>query len=615
MVVTYKIAEINLTKNKVTERELSKSEITKFIGGVGIGAKILWEETDEYVHPFSPGNPLIFMTGPLTGTPIPASGKHAVITKSPLTGLIGESIAGGFWGSELRKAGFMGVVITGKARKPIYLWIHDGKVEFRDASDFWGLDTYEADRELRKETDKNAKVATIGPAGENMVLISSIIHEPNPDVRGGVAARCGVGAVMGSKRLKAVVVRGDDTPYVVDEDKLRESVLPVIPDIKNKTKALSKYGTAGLVLLCSELGDLPTKNWTQGSWDKAEKISGEELIKFTTKKYGCYGCPIACGHKVFLKDDKYGKVDGKCPEYETLAALGSLCLNDDLKAIIKANELCDRYGLDTISVGATIAFAMEASEKGILKEKIEWGDSDAIINLIDAIAYKKGIGRLLSQGVYRASKELGPLSEEFAVHVKKLEPTMHDPRAYASVALGYATGNRGPCHLQAFSHPLERNVSMPELGYPKPLDRFSLDGKAEMVIKMQNLMSVFDSLVICKFLIFGGVGPKLLAEWLTYVTGFDFDTKTVMIAGERIFNLKRMINVREGISRKDDILHPRLLTCKTGRGTRGFLPHLGKLLSEYYELRGWTETGIPKQEKLKELELDTIVYKSTRSNL
>lgn len=594
-----------MTKNKVSERELSKSEIINFIGGVGVGTKILWEETDEYIHPFSPGNPLIFMAGPLTGTPVPASGKHAIITKSPLTGLIGESIAGGFWGSELRRAGLMGVVITGKAEKPIYLWIHNGKIEFRDASDLWGLDTYEAGRELRKKTDKDAKVATIGPAGENIVLISSIIHEPNPNVRGGVAARCGVGAVMGSKRLKAVVVRGGDTPYVVDEDKLRESVSSVISEIKNNTKGLSQYGTAGLVQPCSESGDLPTKNWTQGSWDKAGKISGKELTKFTTKKYGCYRCPIACGDKVFLKDDTHGEVEGKRPEYETLAALGSLCLNDDLKTIIKANELCDRYGLDTISVGATIAFAMEASEKGILKEEIEWGNSEAIINLIEAITYKKGIGRLLSQGVYRASKELDPLSEEFAVHIKKLEPTMHDPRAYTSLALGYATGNRGPCHLQAFSHPLERNVSMPELGYPKPLDRFSLDKKPEMVIKMQNLMSVFDSLVGCKFLIFGEIGPKLLAEWLTYVTGVNLDIKTVMTAGERIFNLGRMINIREGISRKDDILPPRSLTCKTGKETRGYLPHLGKLLSEYYELRGWTETGIPKARKLKELELNT----------
>ncbi len=596
-----KILRVDLAKRKVQIEEISYGTIRRFIGGVGIGIRILWEEIDEYVHPFSPENPLIFMAGPLTGTIVPANGKHAVMSKSPLTGILGESIAGGSWGSELRRAGFLGIVIKGKAKRPVYLWVHDENVEVRDASHLWGMDTYETDEEVRKETDKKAKVSCIGPAGENMVLISSIIHEGR---KSRAAARCGLGAVMGSKRLKAIAVKGDGEIFIANEKELRESISAIIDDLKEKTLGLSEYGTSGLVEICEYLGDLPIKNWLEGKWEKAEKISGDQLKKMVVGRYSCYRCPIACGRKIQLDQEKNGKVYGKGPEYETLAALGSLCLVDDLKAIVKANELCDRYGLDTVSTGSVIAFAMEASEKGLIEEEIRWGDPDALLRLIEDICRRRGLGELLGGGVLRASKKLGSISQEFAVHIKGLEPTMHDPRAYVSLALGYATGNRGPCHLQAFSHPLERNVSINEFGYSKPLDRFAVDGKADLVINMQNLMCMFDSLLLCKFLIIGGIGPATLTEWLNYVTGLNFDIKTFMMTGERIFNLKRMFNVREGISRKDDILHPRFLTHRKAGGAGEYLPHIGYLLSEYYQKRGWTEMGIPSQKKLKELGLN-----------
>jgi aldehyde:ferredoxin oxidoreductase len=599
-----KILRVDLTKRKVQIEKISYDTIVRFIGGVGIGTKILWEEIDEYVHPFSPENPLIFMAGPLTGTIVPASGKHAVMSKSPLTGILGESIAGGSWGSELRRAGFLGIVIKGKAKRATYLWVHGEDIEIRDASHLWGLDTYKTDEEVCKETDKKAKVSCIGPAGENMVLISSIMHEGR---KSRAAARCGLGAVMGSKRLKAIAVKGDSEVFIANEEELRNSINAILDDLKERTIGLSEYGTAGLVEICEYLGDLPIKNWLEGKWEKAEKISGEQLKKMVIGRYSCYRCPIACGRKIQLDLNKYGKVYGKGPEYETLAALGSLCLVHDLKAVVKANELCDRYGLDTVSTGSVVAFAMEASEKGLIEEKIRWGDSDAVLRLIDNICRRRGLGKILGDGVRRASQKLGPLSEEFAVHVKGLEPTMHDPRAYVSLAIGYATGNRGPCHLQAFSHPLERNLSISELGNSKPLDRFAVDGKADLVIKMQNLMCMFDSLLLCKFLMIGGIGPAILTEWLNYVTGLNFDIKTFMMTGERIFNLKRMFNVREGISRKDDILHPRFLTHRKAGGAGGHLPHIGYLLSEYYQKRGWTEMGIPSQEKLEELDLNRDV--------
>jgi len=599
-----KILRVDLTRREVQVEEVGNDTIKMFIGGVGIGTKILWDEVDEYVHPFSPENPLIFMAGPLTGTIVPANGKHAVMSKSPLTGILGESIAGGSWGSELRRTGFLGVIVKGKAKKPVYLWIHDKNVEIRDASHLWGLDTYETDEQIRKETDKKAKTSCIGPAGENMVLISSIMHEGR---KSRAAARCGLGAVMGSKKLKAIVVKGEDDVFIANEEGLKNSINAIKDSLREKTVGLADYGTSGLVELCEYLGDLPIKNWLERRWEGAEKISGEQLKKMVTGKYACYRCPIACGRKVQADLGKHGKVYGKGPEYETLAALGSLCLVDDLKAIVKANELCDRYGLDTVSTGSVIAFAMEASEKGLIEEDIQWGDTDAILRLIEDICNKRGIGRILGNGVSKASKKFGPLSQEFAVHIKGLEPTMHDPRAYVSLAIGYATGNRGPCHLQAFSHPLERNVSIEELGYPKPLDRFEVRGKADLVIKMQNLMCMYDSVLVCKFLMIGGIGPAILTEWLNYVTGLNLDMETFLTTGERIFNLKRMFNVREGVSRKDDILHPRFLTHSKDGEAGSNLPHIGYLLNEYYQKRGWTEMGIPSRRKIEELGLNEIV--------
>jgi len=605
-----KILRIDLSKRKVLQWVADESLLKRFIGGSGLAAKILFDETRPDIDPFDPENPLIFMTGPVTATKVPLSGRYQVVSKSPLTGIYGESDSGGSWGPELKKAGFDGIIISGHASKPIYVWISDGNVELRDADHLWGMDTYETDQAIKDETDKRAVVSCIGPAGEKLARIAGIICDGK---HGRAAGRCGLGAVMGSKHLKAIAVRGTKQVEVAYPEALEDSVKEIAPSIVENAKNMHDYGTSGGMTTMEYLGDLPIKNWLLGSWEEgAEKLSGQTMARtILSGRYYCSGCIIGCGREVSFESDKYGRVEGAGPEYETLAMIGANCLIDDLEAVAKANELCNRYGLDTISTGAAVAFAMEAYEHGLIKDKevericLTWGNADALLSMIEKIGRREGsLGWLLGEGVKRASEKIGKVSAEFAIHVKGLELPAHDPRAYYSQGLSYATSNRGACHLQSLSHVFERSVTLPELGFPEIQERHSLNRKDELVTKAQNLMCMFDSLKICKFILFGGVKPSLLVKWLNWVTGWNMDLEEFMRTGERIYNLKRLYNVREGISRKDDTLPPRILVHKRGEGgSADNLPHLGEMLSRYYRYRGWDELGIPSKEKIEELEL------------
>lgn len=605
------ILRIDLSKRKIHQWRADESLLRKFIGGSGLAAKILFDETGPSVDPFDPENLLIFMTGPVTATRVPLSGRYQVVSKSPLTGIYGESDSGGSWGPELKKAGFDGIVISGRASKPVYLWISDGHTELKDADHLWGMDTYETDQAVKDETDENAVVSCIGPAGEKLARIAGIINDGK---HGRAAARCGLGAVMGSKRLKAIAVRGAGRIEVADPEALEDSVKELAPSIIKNARNMHDYGTSGGMTTIEYLGDLPIRNWLLGSWEEgAEKLSGQTMAKtILSGRYYCSGCIIGCGREVSFEDERYGRVEGAGPEYETLAMLGANCLVDDLKAVAKANELCNRYGLDTISTGAVIAFAMEAYEYGLISYeeageiRLTWGNVDALLSMIEKIGKREeGLGWLLGEGVKRASEKIGGVSAEFAIHVKGLELPAHDPRAYYSQGLSYATSNRGACHLQSLSHIFERSVTLPDLGFPEVQERLSLDRKDELVTKAQNLMCMFDSLKVCKFIMFGGVKPSTLVEWLNMVTGWDVTLEEFMRIGERIFNLKRLYNVREGISRKDDVLPPRILVHKRGKGgSADSLPPLGEMLSRYYRYRGWNELGIPSKEKIKELELE-----------
>jgi aldehyde:ferredoxin oxidoreductase len=605
-----KIFHLDLSTLKGHIENLNEAEAQQFIGGSGLGAKFLYEMTDEQTNPLGPENPLLFMTGPFTGTAVPLSGRHAVVSRSPLTGIFGESDVGGSWGAHLKKAGFDGIIIVGQSEKPVYLWVHDGKWEIRNASHLWGKDTYEVDPILKGETHEKAVVSAIGQAGENQIPMAAIMTDGRD---GRAAGRCGMGAVMGSKNLKAIVVHGTGNVPVCNSENVARLPKEFGALINKNAENFRKYGTAGGLSTFEAMGTLPLQNWKfVGRWEEsAEKINGFTMSETVlTGRYFCDACVLGCGRRVKVEKGPYAGVDGAGPEYETLALLGSNCLIDNLEALCYANELCNRFGLDTISLGGAVAFGMEAYEKGLIDQEdtggieLQWGNAEALMEMIRQIAQNKGFGKVLGKGVKKASEELGSNSIEFAMHTKGLELPAHDPRGYNAGAVGFATSSRGACHLSGLTHTFERVMKSPEIGIPEPLDRFQVEGKGVLTAKSQNLMGMMDSLKLCKFILFGGITLSHIVNWYRDVTGRELTIDEFMKTGERIFNLKRLYNTRLGISRKEDTLPFRSLTFKRiGKGLTPNLPPLGQMLGEYYEYRGWSEDGIPTPEKLKELGL------------
>lgn len=610
-----KIIRIDLTNGKGTIESLNESIWRKYIGGSGLGAKLLYDEVDGKVDPLGPDNKIYFISGPFCGTSIPTSGRHAAVTKSPLTGAFAEADIGGFWGYELKKAGYDGIIIEGKSEEPVYINICDDEIEIKKASHLWGKDSFETEHLLKDEITKDIQVMTIGQAGEKMVKYAAIMTDGKD---GRALGRCGIGAVMGSKNLKAIAVRGSKTVEVSDISKLKQSIKEVAPGIVQSSINMNKFGTSGGVIGHESYGNFPLKNWAQARWPEgAQKISGQRMAEtILVGKYRCKTCIISCGRKIKIDEGPYKGVDGAGPEYETLGTLGGMCLIDNLEAISYATELCNRYGMDTITTGAVIAFAMELYEKGIINKEdtggldITFGNEEVMVELTKLIGERKGFGELLGEGVRNIARKIGGAAEEYAIHVKGLEPPAHDPRAYNGVALSYATSNRGACHLAGFTHGFERVLPMPELGYDKPHDRHQTEGKAEFVIKMQNLSGVVDSLKVCKFTLQNSLTIATLVDWVKYVVGWeDYSLEELLKTGERIYNIKRMFNVNCGISRKDDKLPARFLTLKReGEGIAVNLPNLGTMLSEYYLIRGWSEEGIPTEEKVQELEILEDAY-------
>ncbi len=600
---------VDLTERKTDVRPLERKTLEDYLGGAGLGARLLYDSTTSDTDAMGPENPLIAFTGPFTGTRVPSSSRHHIMSRSPLTGILGESNVGGSWAVHFKKTGHDGLVITGRSERPVYLWIHDGGVEIRDAKPIWGMDSYRSFSWLREQTTAKATAAVIGPAGERRVRIASIPHIGHV-VR--AAARTGLGAVMGSKNLKAVVVWGTKEIPQADPHGLEEEIKSRLDHIRAATETFRKYGTSGGIVTYEKIGNFPLKNWTLGRWPEAERISGVAMHDtILSGRKACLGCPIVCGRHVRISEGPYAPLDCEGPEYESIGTLGGECLVHDLAAICKANELCNRYGIDTISTGATIAFAMEAFEKGILTTKetdgleLTWGNASALVSLVEKIGKREGIGELMGEGSYRMAKILGGNAIEFAVHVKGLEPSAHDPRRFFSHALNYATAARGACHNASWSHPYELSLSAPEIGIEQPQDPYAIEGKAEFTAKLQNMNTAFDSLVICRFTQVGkAVTLTDVASWLARIVGGRHDVSELMEVGERVFNLKRLFNTRLGVSRKDDFLPPRLLTLnRTGEGLTNQLPPLGRLLSDYYRYRGWSEEGIPTVETRERLGL------------
>lgn len=610
------ILRVNLTEMKITEEVLGDEYLKKYIGGSGIGTKILFDETDEKTDPLGPDNVLIFMTGPLTGTAAINSGRHQVISKSPLSGIFGESSIGGGFGAMLKKAGYDGVVINGTSKKPVYIWINEGKAEIRDAANLWGKDTYDIDSLIKAETHPKAIVTSIGQAGENMTRIACIMSDGK---NGRAAGRCGLGAVMGSKKLKAVVAYGSRKIAIANKDTFMKPTKELGNKLKGAqfTSTLNAYGTAGVLNYLHECGDTSIKNWQMGGWiEGAKSLYGEEIAnKMKVGSYGCAKCIINCGQEVKISKGKFAPVDGAGPEYETLGVLGLSCLIDDVEAIAKANELCNRYGLDTIETGNAVAFTMEAFErKMITREDLDglemvWGNAEAMVKLVDMIGKSKGFGEVLGRGLLRAADYLGPEAHEFAMHTRGVALPAHDPRARFSSAIGYAVSPIGASHVQATSHdwetPGEGKYLPPELGYDIPLDRFQVEGKGILTSKLFSLFAMYNSLCLCFFALFGGENVTHLVTWLNGATGWDLTIDEFLKTGKRIFTLKRLYNIRCGLTRKDDILPPRILLHATKEGgSKGKIPPLNLMLSEFYEHQGWDEFGRPKAENVLALGLN-----------
>lgn len=576
------LLSVDLSKDKIEEREIDEDLIKFYLGGRGLGVKLLYDLLKEKTEPLSKENILIFACGPLTGTMAPTSGRFSVTSKSPLTNTIFDSNSGGKFGAMLKKSGHDVILIKGRSKSPVYLNI-SRKIEILDASDLWGKDTHETTDILEKR--HKGSVACIGQAGENLVRYACIINDRHRAI-----GRGGLGAVMGSKNLKAIVAHGKEKVPLNDHHKFKYycKELRKLLEMNPVTSiALKEFGTSSLVNIVNEMGILPTRNFQTNRFEYADNISGETLkISFFKGRRACFACPIACGRKTSLNNE-----EGEGPEYETIWSFGANCGIDDLNIITRANYLCNRFGLDTISTGVTISCAMELSERGFL-DFIRFGDHE-LLNVIKDIALRKGIGDLLAEGSYKLASSLK--KPEYSMTSKKLELPGYDPRGAQGQGLGYATSNRGACHLRAYM------IGPEILGIPKLINRFSPRGKAGLIIVYQNLCSAIDSLVLCKFVSFA-VDEEFFSRLLTSALGIEFSGEDVLRIGERIWNLERLFNIREGFTRKDDSLPRRLLKEEVN----GNVVKLDEMLKEYYKYRGWNEEGIPKKEKLEALGLGDL---------
>ncbi len=593
------ILRVNLSEGTIQKEALNRNDAKLYLGGRGLATKIMIDEVDPQVDPLSPENKLIFMTGPLTGTMAASPGRYMVISKAPLTGTIGCANSGGHFGPELKFAGYDGIIFEGKAEKPVYLWINDDEVELRSAEHLWGKDVFETTDQVLEETAEDARVACIGPAGEKGVLFATVMNDKNR-----AAGRTGMGAVMGSKNLKAIVVRGTKSVEVADPEKFKE----VSTDARRKLKehpvtgeGLPTYGTGVLVNILNEMGALPTRNWRDGGiFEKAEDISGEALTeKYLVRNKGCFGCSIGCGRLTKIPEGKF-KSFGEGPEYEAEWSYGAACGVGDLAAICKANFLCNELGLDPITMGATIACAMEMYEKGILtKEEVgrelNFGDADAIVELTRMTGLREGFGDELALGSYRLAEKYG--HPELSMSVKKQEMPAYDARGVQGMGLSYATSNRGGCHVRGYM------TSVEVLGIPEKLDPLVTDEKAGWLKIFQDLTAVVDSTGICLFTTFA-IGLPEVANMLRAAVGWTTSDEEILQIGERIWNLERLFNLRAGFTKADDTLPPRLMEEPLPSGPdKGKVNELEVMLKEYYQVRGWNEEGVPTEEKMAELSL------------
>ncbi|MFC2046173.1 aldehyde ferredoxin oxidoreductase family protein [Chloroflexota bacterium] len=612
-----KILRVNLSEGKISQEDTRQDWVEEFIGGSGLATKYLYEEVPKGADPLGPENTLIFMTGLLTGTASASASRYSVVAKSPLTGIWGHANSGGSFGPALKRSGFDGIIFEGISRDPVYLKIIDGQAELCAAGHLWGKTVPETEDSVQAASRERLTIASIGQAGENLVRYAAIMNNKHR-----AAGRCGLGAVMGAKQLKAIACGGNQPIRLAHAERFRktartqnellnESVLKV---------AFDAFGTNMIADMVNVRGGYPARNWQEGTFEQIDKINAQALTdEVFVEGVNCFACPVICGRGTEIREGKWRGHKGEGPEYETTNTLGAMCGVSDMNAITMANYHCNAYGLDTISTGSTIAFAMECYEKGILTKdetgglELTFGDADLVVGLVERIAKREGIGDLLAEGTKAMSERLGQGSEHYAMHVKGLELPAYDPRSAKICGLGYVTANRGGDHMTAWIE-APTFVDMPLLLVDESSIKDPLVANPEEVrvlVDLENAFTALDAIGACKFM-----GVLVMAEELVDLiasaTGWEFDVDDFRKSGERIYNLMRAYCVREGIDRSKDILPERLMSDPLpdgpGKGMVIEKGTLGMMKDAYYELRGWDQaTGIPTRETLRGLGLDGLV--------
>lgn len=607
-----KVLRVNLTDRTFREEPVGEDVWRRLLGGAGYGAKVLLEETPAKVDPLGPENKIIFGIGCLQSVPAPGSAKWSVVTKSPLTRTYLDSAGAGTWAPIFKRTGYDSLVIEGKASEPLYLYITDGRVEFRPAGHLWGKTTGETTGTLKDELGKNASVLSIGPAGERLVPIACIASD-------GIsfAGRGGAGAVMGSKNLKAIAAYGTQECPVADRETVYRLSREMMRELAERGAGFSENGTPAVIVPFEEMGDTPIKYWTGDVWHEGARLLGTPHYNevLNTKPLHCLHCPVGCHRRVRVDGPPEFAMEGNGPEYETIAMLGSNLLIDDLAPVTKANELCNMLGIDTISAGAWIGFLMECYEKGLLTDAelggpVRWGDGHRMVELVEQIARGEGVSRFFKEGIVGAAKMVGKGAEELIVHVKNLDFPAHDPRAVFGLGVNYATCPIGASHERGDPQATALGLCYPELGWDEPPERFDIDRAAEVAYVITNASLMYNSLTFCKFIVKGaGMTLTELTDIFNAVTGWNWTPAELADVGKRVITVQRLVNVRDGIGRKDDVLPPKMyITAKEG-GRVGKTPATEheRVLSEYYARRGWDENGVPTRETVEKLALGELL--------
>ncbi|MDO8123279.1 MAG: aldehyde ferredoxin oxidoreductase family protein [Candidatus Hermodarchaeota archaeon] len=594
----------NLTKGTAERKPLNWDYARDFIGGAGYAARLLYTRlTVETLDPFHPDNEVAIFTGPLTATGAPCTGRHAICTKSALTGIWGESTGGGYFGAELRHTGLDGILITGAAKTPVLLNIGDDKAEIESADHLWGMDTFATEEYIKKETnDSKVRILSIGPAGEKLVRFAAIMND-----KGRASARAGAGAVFGAKKLKAITVRGSQKSELADPEAFREHVKIAFQLLENLAPILGAKGTLyGADMLMNLFNDMPVRYFTKPSMD-ISTINANALDEYRSGQFRCHLCPIGCGPVVTISTDDFSLNDVAGPEYETIGAMGTLCEVDNLALLCQANHLCNLFGLDTISCGSVIALSFAANEHGKLPQnligslKLDFGEGRTLLQLIEMIAHREGLGDILAEGVKLAGEKLG--IPELAIHVKGLEVPMHDPRAFFGLATSYAVSPIGAHHMQGDIHTVDMGVAIPDYDI-EPGDRHADEGRGIVTAKLRNWRTIFNSLTLCQLAL---LEPSLVTELYNTATGFTITPDQLIEIGERTMNLKRAFNIRCGITAKDDTMPLALLQPFTSGPNEGKTPNLQMQLKEFYEFSQWDpKTGKPTREVLIRLGLEDV---------